>query len=143
MPDPGRFGREDQYLSEALWHLRRRNRAVDDGVVAAAWREQRILDTYFAPVLRVATEDGPAGHAGPAAHAAEIRAAAQGGEADTGDASPIPIYTWSQGAFWICAVAGSAVLVALGAIVERRFDGFMRTSAENVISPSCHRWSAR
>jgi len=120
VPSPGRFGREDQYLSEALWHLRRRNKAVDGGAPVAAWREQRILETYFAPVLRVATEDGPSGHAWPPAQAAEIRAAAQGAEADDGDASPIPIYTWSHGAFWICAVAGSAVLMALGAMIERR-----------------------
>lgn len=120
VPDQGRFGREDQYLSEALWHLRRRNREVDDGAPAAAWREQRILETYFAPVLRVATEDGPAGHAWPPAQAAEIRAAAQDGATDAGDASPIPIYTWSRGAFWISAVTASAALVVLGAIIERR-----------------------
>lgn len=119
-PDPGRFGREDQYLSEALWHVRRRNNALDDGVVAAAWREQRILEAYFAPVLRLATEDGPAGHAWSPAQATAVRDAAQGAGHDTGDASPVPIYTWSPRAFWTCTVAGCIGLMALGAMMERR-----------------------
>ncbi len=119
-PDPGRFGREDQYLSEALWHVRRRNNALDDGLAGAAWREQRILETYFAPVLRLATEDGPAGHDWPAAQAAAVRDAAQGAGQDEGDASPIPIYTWSPRVFWTGTVAGCVGLLALGAMMERR-----------------------
>ena len=119
-PDRGRFGREDQYLSEALWHVRRRNQELDDGTAGAAWREQQILEIYFAPVLRLATEDGPAGYAWSPVQAAEVQAAAQGAPEDTGDASPMPIYTWPRGAYWISAVLGSAGLMALGTLVERR-----------------------
>jgi VanZ family protein len=51
MPDaaPG-FSREDQYLAEGLWHVRRRNLAWSEGDIRAAWAEQRILERYFAPV---------------------------------------------------------------------------------------------
>lgn len=118
-PDPGRFGREDQYLGEALWHVRRRNRALDDELPAVAWREQRILETYFRPVLRITTPDGLAGHAWPPGQAAQVQAAAQGAAVDRGDASPIPIYTWSRGVFWLCAIAGCVGLVAVGTLAER------------------------
>lgn len=119
-PDPGRFGREDQYLSEALWHVRRRNQALDDGLAAAAWREQQILETFFAPVLRLTTEDGPEGYGWSPVQAAEVRAAAHGAADDAGDASPIPIYTWPRGVFWTLAVVASAGLMALGTLMERR-----------------------
>ena len=47
----GRVSREDQYLGETLWHVRRRNEAASAGDVFAAWRENRILETFYAPVL--------------------------------------------------------------------------------------------
>ena len=76
----GQFSRENQYLSEALWHVRRRNEAMDDDDLVAAWRENRILEKYFAPVLRIPTADG-AGHALAAVQVAGLepgRAAAAG-----------------------------------------------------------------
>jgi hypothetical protein len=50
-----RFGREDQYLSEGLWHVQQRNSAWEAGDLGRAWRENLILETYFAPVLDVGT----------------------------------------------------------------------------------------
>jgi len=46
-----RFGREDQYLSEGLWHVQRRNTAWEKDDLARAWRENLILEKFFAPVL--------------------------------------------------------------------------------------------
>ena len=108
----GQFAREDQYLSEALWHVRRRNEAMDDGDLVAAWRENRILEKYFAPVLRIATPDGR-GHALADVQVAALapgRAAAAGGRSD---ANPITIYTWSRTGFWTAVLAAVAVLVFL------------------------------
>ena len=42
-----RLSQEDQYLDEGLWHVRRRNSAE----LAEAWRENLILERFFAPVL--------------------------------------------------------------------------------------------
>ena len=50
-----RFSREDQYLSEGLWHVQRRNEAWEKGDLGAAWRENLILERFFAPVLDVPT----------------------------------------------------------------------------------------
>ncbi len=47
----GRFAREDHYLTEALWHVRERNDAVELGDTVTAWRENRILEKFYAPLL--------------------------------------------------------------------------------------------
>jgi hypothetical protein len=47
----GRFAREDQYLTEALWHVRERNDAVNVGDTLTAWRENRILEKFYAPLV--------------------------------------------------------------------------------------------
>lgn len=106
----GQFAREDQYLSEALWHVRRRNEAMDDGDLVAAWRENRILEKYFAPVLRIATPDGR-GHAlsgGQVAALAPGRAAAAAGRSD---ANPITIHTWPRAGYWAAVLAAVTVVV--------------------------------
>ena len=48
-----RFAREDQYLTEALWHVRERNDAVTVGDTLTAWRENRILEKFYAPLLEL------------------------------------------------------------------------------------------
>jgi hypothetical protein len=45
------FAREDQYLTEGLWHVRQRNVAWADGDLSTAWRENLILETFYEPVL--------------------------------------------------------------------------------------------
>jgi hypothetical protein len=50
-----RVSREDQYLSEGLWHVQRRNEAWQSDDLAVAWRENLILEKFFAPVLDAQT----------------------------------------------------------------------------------------
>jgi len=50
-----RLSREDQYLSEGLWHVQLRNEAWKNGDIATAWRENLILEKFFAPVLDAQT----------------------------------------------------------------------------------------
>ena len=50
-----RFWREDQYLSEGLWHVQRRNDAWAQGDLAVAWHQNLILERFFEPVIDVAT----------------------------------------------------------------------------------------
>jgi hypothetical protein len=66
-----RFSREDQYLSEGLWHVQRRNEAWQRGDVAAAWRENLILEKFFAPVLDAQTYASATLHRWPAEQRAE------------------------------------------------------------------------
>ena len=55
-----RLSREDQYLSEGLWRVRRRNQELDSGHADTAWHENRILEKYYAPVLDTSTYVTPA-----------------------------------------------------------------------------------
>jgi len=48
---PASRSREDQYLSEGLWHVQERNRRWDAGDIRGAWSENLILEKYYAPVL--------------------------------------------------------------------------------------------
>ena len=90
-----RLSREDQYLTEGLWHVQRRNRASSAGDMAEAWRENRILEQFYAPILETSTYADPSGHR----WSAEQRAEAAGWPGvdrapSASDAYPYPLYVW-------------------------------------------------
>ena len=93
-----RLSREDQYLTEGLWHVQRRNRAFSAGDVAEAWRENRILERFYGPVLQVPTYADSQGHRWSAVQRAEL---AQRPGLDrvpsVSDAYPYPLYAWPSG----------------------------------------------
>ena len=106
-----RLSREDQYLAEGMWHVRRRNEAWRDGDIGAAWRENQILEAFFDPVLDARSYEAPAGSRWPP----EQRADAESRDAgvDRGrasDANPYPLYPWPQSAFWAAALLAAALL---------------------------------
>ena len=69
-----RFSREDQYLSEGLWHVQRRNEAWGKGDLATAWRENLILEKFFEPVLDARTYASETPQRWPAEQRAEAAA---------------------------------------------------------------------
>jgi len=90
-----RLSREDQYLSEGLWHVQRRNQAWGAGDVSTAWRENRILEKFYAPILESPTYADPSGHRWPAEQSAD--AALRPGvdrAPSVSDAYPYPLYVW-------------------------------------------------
>lgn len=54
--------REDQYRSEGEAHVRARNTAWDAGDVVSAWRENQILEEFYAPVLDTPSHISKVGH---------------------------------------------------------------------------------
>ena len=105
--DKTRLAREDQYRTEGIQHVQERNEAWDRGNFAVAWRENLILETYYAPVLQ-------RGHEWPSDQRADAsaRAAADAGAAAqsfVSHAYPYEIYTWPLAAFWasVIAIAGA------------------------------------
>lgn len=90
-----RLWREDHYLTEALWHVQRRNGAWEAGDALTAWRENRILETFYAPVLDTPTYADPAGHRWTEAQRADA-AARVGGTLRpyASDAYAYPLYVW-------------------------------------------------
>jgi hypothetical protein len=108
VPEPSRLSREDQYLTEGLWHVQMRNEAWGAGAVDTAWRENRILEKYFDPVLT-------AGHAWPAAQRAD--AASRRGPSASGAfvsrAERYPILAWNQALFAGSVLAAAFFLLAI------------------------------
>src|SRR5947207_4578831 len=91
-----RLSREDQYLSEALWHVQERNRAWGAGDQFTAWRENLILERFFAPVLDTPTFASRTPPRWPPAQRDDT-AARLGSDPGIyiSRAAPYPIYTWS------------------------------------------------
>ncbi len=106
----GRFSREDQFISEALWHVRRRNEAEAAGDAATAWGENRILETFFAPVLDSPSYVSRSGFRWSPEQRANTAPRAAGSYRS--QAAPYPLYVWPRSAFW----TGIALLV--GAIAS-------------------------
>ena len=92
---PRRLSREDQYLTEGLWHVQRRNEVWSAGDVAMAWRENRILETFYAPILDTPTYAEPSRQRWSAEQRAD---AAERPDVDrapfVSDAYPYPLYVW-------------------------------------------------
>lgn len=107
-----RLSREDAYLSEGLWHIQERNRAWGAGDPFRAWRENLILERFFAPVLDTENFVSHARSRWPAAQRDET-AARVGGDPGiyVSRAAPYPIYTWSPYVFW------SAVALVVAAVM--------------------------
>ncbi|HEY6361980.1 MAG TPA: VanZ family protein [Vicinamibacterales bacterium] len=90
----GRFAREDHYLTEALWHVAERNDAVDLGDTLTAWRENRILEKFYSPLLEIPAVSAP--YRWPAEQRAMMAdlAAHVHGAAYVSRANPLPIYVF-------------------------------------------------
>jgi hypothetical protein len=124
-----RLSAEDQYMSEGLWHVQRRNRAWDAGDASTAFQENLILERFFAPVLDTPSYVSRTGHRWAAAHRQDAESRAQAASARgsalpaepapyVSDAHLIPIFTWPRRAFWL--VAAVLLIIAAGARLKQR-----------------------
>ena len=103
----GRLSQEDQYLDEALAHVRRRNLADP----LEAWNENLILERYYTPVLDAPTYSSKEGHRWPPEQRLNVQAQVPpGAGAFVSTAEPYPIVTWSKTAFWAIAIAIAGLL---------------------------------
>jgi hypothetical protein len=107
-----RLSREDQYLDEGLWHVRRRNAAEVD----EAWRENLILERFFVPVLDLPTYASPNGNRWPPEQRATIGAQIDAGYPFVSTAESYPLVVWPRRAYWsiVALVALVFVLVPIG-----------------------------
>ena len=69
-----RVSREDQYMSEGVTHVQERNEHLAAGDVGAAWKENRILEKYYAPVLDTPSYVSRTGHRWSPGQRADIEA---------------------------------------------------------------------
>lgn len=68
------LAKEDYYLTEAAWHVNHRNAAYGRGDYFHAWKENRILETYYPAFLEVESFHGSGRHRLPAEQREEIAA---------------------------------------------------------------------
>ena len=107
-----RYSREDQFLTEGVAHVRRRNQHWDGGNVLAARQENLILEKYYAPVLDAPTYISATGHRWPAdqrAHAEQLPG--PGFMIYESDALTYPVVTWPPSVYW--SVVAATILFTL------------------------------
>ncbi len=110
-----RFSREDQYMDEGLWHVRRRNGLWAANDFTRARLENLVLERFFEPVLDTSTYALPHGGRWPAAQQAEAdtRARPLSGPFFS-DAEPYTMVAWPKLHFWLASIACAAVIAGLG-----------------------------
>jgi hypothetical protein len=106
-----RLSREDQYFTEGVAHVQRRNRMWDDGNVLAARHENLILEKYYAAVLDSPSYLSPHGHRWSAEQRADAETRGQGFMIYVSDALDYPVLTWPGWAFWLVLFAVSILIL--------------------------------
>ena len=108
--DKTRLAREDQYRTEGVQHIQERNTAWERGDIDTAWRENAILEMYYAPVLDT-------GHRWPAEQRqdAEQRVDVDGADGSVyiSRAYPYDVYAGSRGKFWGATIGLAGVILVL------------------------------
>ncbi len=118
---PKRVSAEDQYATEGLWHVQKRNLAWQANDVTTAWHENLILERYFAPVLDTPSYVSKTGHRWGAEHRADAErrfAAAPAAAEYESQAQPAAIHVWPKRLYWI-AVAGLTLVLAAPRLLHR------------------------
>src|SRR3954471_2892269 len=115
-----RVSREDQYMTEGVTHVQRRNELLAAGDLKGAWTENLILERYYAPVLDTPSYWSRTGHRWSAEQRASVHARAEGNDPFyISAANPYPIYAWSRRLFWLLAGAAAGIVWTGAALVER------------------------
>lgn len=109
-----RLSREDQYFSEGVSHVQRRNETWAAGNVMGSRHENLILEKYYAPVLDTPSYVSAAGHRWPPEQRADAESRiGPGFMIYVSDALPSPIFIWPKWLFW--SIVGLVVLVLMRA----------------------------
>ena len=115
-----RVSREDQYMTEGVTHVQKRNELLAANDPKGAWMENLILEKYFAPVLDTPSYVSRTGHRWSAEQRQSVQTLAAGGDPSyVSRANPYPIYTWSRAVFWLGSIALAAVMWIVARIVDR------------------------
>ena len=110
-----RLSREDQYLSEGVAHVQRRNEVWEQGNVMASRHENLILEKYYAPVLDTPSYISVDGHRWSAAQRADAESRiGPGFMIYVSDAQDYPILIWPKWAFWLAIVVLVLPLLRVG-----------------------------
>ena len=102
-------------MDEGLWHIRRRNELWSAGDIPRAWRENLILERFFAPVLDTPSYASPGVNRWPSEQRTDAAVrGSQLGDAFVSDAQLYPLYTWSRWMVLAGTVLAAAAFLILG-----------------------------
>ena len=109
-----RVSREDQYMTEGVTHVQRRNELLGADQAKGAWMENLIVEKYYAPVLDTPSYVSRTGHRWSAEQRASVDVRAAGSDPSyVSTANPYPIFAWSRSVFWVASgIAAAAVWIA-------------------------------
>ena len=109
-----RVSREDQYMTEGVTHVQRRNELLGADQAKGAWMENLIVEKYYAPVLDTPSYVSRTGHRWSPEQRASVDVRAAGSDPSyVSAANPYPIFAWSRSVFWVASgIAAAAVWIA-------------------------------
>ena len=115
-----RVSREDQYMTEGVTHVQRRNELLAANDVNGAWAENLLLEKYYAPVLDTPSYVSRTGHRWSPEQRASVQSRAAGSDpAYVSTANPYPIVAWSRRLFWLVSIVAAAAVWIAAALVDR------------------------
>ena len=124
-----RVSREDQYMTEGVTHVQRRNELLAAHAVKSAWMENLILEKYYAAVLDTPSYDSRTGHRWSAEQRASVSSRASGSDPSyVSTANPYPIVAWSRALFWLASIAFAAAVWVAAVLLERSIRAKSETS---------------
>jgi hypothetical protein len=92
-------------MTEGVTHVQERNEQLTANDLAAAWKENRILEKYYAPVLDTPSYVSRTGHRWSPEQRAGVPSRVSGTDAGyVSAANPYPIYAWSRAWFWVMSI---------------------------------------
>jgi hypothetical protein len=106
-----RVSREDQYMTEGVTHVQKRNELLAAGDAGGAWNENRILEKYYTPVLDTPSYISHTGHRWSAEQRGNAQPRTPSLRAEfRSAANPYPIYGWPRLPFWLVSMAAAAII---------------------------------
>lgn len=115
-----RVSREDQYMTEGVTHVQKRNELLTANDPAGAWNENRILEKYYAPVLDTPSYISRTGHRWSPEQRADVQSRTPAIRAAYfSAANPYPIYDWPRALFWIISIAIAIAILLFCARLDR------------------------
>jgi hypothetical protein len=127
-----RVSREDQYMTEGVTHVQKRNEHLAANDLAAAWKENRILESYYAPVLDTPSYVSRTGHRWSPEQRADVRSrAGTTGPLYVSTANPYPIFAWPPAWLWAGTLVSAAAVWFVCGVRARGGEGTERTEKFN------------
>jgi hypothetical protein len=115
------MGPEDFYLTAAMRHVAYRDESLRSGQWFQAWKENRIVETYYTPYLELSSFGGaPVRYRLTPEELQALEANRPRPDQVPEESAPLQIAVVSRPAFWTVTIAATLVLAALPELFRRR-----------------------